>query len=185
MDGYEYPPPTQIIRQGVLNEPSSSAIPCLMLTKNPDKRLTLKQREFVANLATTKNATEAARRTYTTSSGMSASAIAYENLCRANIQKALRTIMDDDRMGLEHIVGKLYEEYERAKFPRDRITALMGIGKFRGFEKTHVTHEGLPLTINVLSHAETKHFVNERTSEKSNDGREEMPHPQRPDVQGP
>lgn len=101
------------------------------------KRLTLKQREFVANYIKLKNGTKAALIAYDADNENVASVIATENLGKPNIQQAIETAMVKMNLTPERAVKPIdealnHEDLEMRLKGSDRALKLMGVGKDGG-----------------------------------------------------
>lgn len=101
------------------------------------KRLTLKQREFVANYIKLKNGTKAALKAYDTEDYKTATTIGVENLSKPNIQQAIETAMVKLNLTPERAVKPIdealnHEDLEMRLKGSDRALKLMGVGKDGG-----------------------------------------------------
>lgn len=101
------------------------------------KRLTLKQREFVANYIKLKNGTKAALKAYETNDYETANAISVENLQKPSIQEAIETAMVKMNLTPERAVKPIdealnHEDLEMRLKGSDRALKLMGVGKDGG-----------------------------------------------------
>ena len=101
------------------------------------KRLTYKQREFVANYIKLKNGTKAALKAYETNDYETANAISVENLQKPSIQEAIETAMVKMNLTPERAVKPIdealnHEDLEMRLKGSDRGLKIMGVGKDGG-----------------------------------------------------
>ena len=73
------------------------------------RQLTLKQRRFVEEYLVTGNGTEAVRRSYSKTSPHTYEAIAYENLRKPEIIRAINARLDENELNYKRVVCALAE----------------------------------------------------------------------------